>query len=401
MRARALSTPLGLFALFALSALFAPTLAACSGAPGDDVGGDGGDGALDGDAIGDGAIDPDADATPDGTLGPDAGAACVVNGVVGVCVDVSMCTGASVATPGHCPGPSNIQCCTPKGDGGGTTTDSSAWCPTDPTARPNEGLVEEPGVGGCPAGMLPIGEYCATAPNGRNNVDISRPSSGLCASGLTHGVRFCIDRFEASIVVRNADGSESSWTPYYEPRASDAYRAVSLRGAVPQAYISGNDAKRACEASGKRLCSDLEWQRACRGLDDFVYPYGNTRKPGVCNDESLHPVYSPEECFGTNASWIYGEIDYAGIDQQANTLSLTGAHAQCVTPEGVYDLMGNVHDWIYDPLNLTSPTKGVDFRGGYYNDTKINGEGCLYNTDAHGLNQVDYSVGFRCCASAP
>lgn len=392
-------------ALSLLLALFAPTLAACSGAPGDGVGdglGDGGDGALDGDAIGDGAFDPDADAsTLDGTLGPDAGGACAVNGVAGVCIDVSMCTGASVATPGHCPGPSNVQCCTPKGDGGGTTTDTSGWCPTDPTARPNAGLVEEPGVGGCPSGMLPISEYCATAPNGRNNVDISRPSGGLCAAGLTHGVRFCIDRFEASIMVRNADGSESSWTPYYEPRASDAYRAVSLRSAVPQAYISGNDAKRACEASGKRLCSDLEWQRACRGLDDFVYPYGNTRKPGVCNDESLHPVYSPEECFGTNASWIYGEIDYAGIDQQANTLSLTGAHAQCVTPEGVYDLMGNVHDWIYDPLNLTSPSKGVDFRGGYYNDTKINGEGCLYNTDAHGLNQVDYSVGFRCCANAP
>lgn len=60
-----------------------------------------------------------------------------------------------------------------------------------------------------------------------------------------------------------------------------------------------------------------------------------------------------------------------------------------------------MHDRIYAPLNLTTPTKGVDFRGGFYGDTKINGEDCLYNTDVHSLDQVDYSVGFRCCADAP
>ena len=72
-----------------------------------------------------------------------------------------------------------------------------------------------------------------------------------------------------------------------------------------------------------------------------------------------------------------------------------------MTAKGVYDLMGNMHDWIWDPLNVADSTAVVDFRGGYYNDTALNGDGCLYNTDVHALTQVDYSVGFRCCADAP
>ncbi len=367
----------------------------CAGAgPGTEAGG----AAPDGDAI---ALDAGAAADAgDATSDADATTACSVNGVAGACVDVSTCTGAYVATPGHCPGPTNIQCCTPEGDAG-AGVDASGWCPTDPTARPNAGLLESPGVGGCPSGMVPIAAYCASAPDGRNDVDISPVPQAGCGAGTTSGVAFCIDQYEAEIMVIAADGTESSWSPYYEPPATDTYRAVSLRGAVPQAYISGYDAKRACEASGKRLCSDVEWQRACRGLADNVYPYGNTRLNGACNDESLHPIYSPAECFGTDASWIYSQIAYPGIDQQPNTLTKTGSMPECVTAEGVYDLMGNVHDWIYDPRNLTDPSVGVDFRGGYYNDTKLNGNGCLYNTDVHSLAQVDYSVGFRCCADMP
>jgi hypothetical protein len=41
---------------------------------------------------------------------PGVGAACVVNGVHGTCKLVSSCKGKS--TPGHCSGPSAVQCCT-------------------------------------------------------------------------------------------------------------------------------------------------------------------------------------------------------------------------------------------------------------------------------------------------
>jgi hypothetical protein len=37
------------------------------------------------------------------------------------------------------------------------------------------------------------------------------------------------------------------------------------------------------------------------------------------------------------------------------------------------------------------------FRGGYYLDTHINGNGCEYKTTAHSVKYRDYSTGFRCC----
>ena len=37
------------------------------------------------------------------------------------------------------------------------------------------------------------------------------------------------------------------------------------------------------------------------------------------------------------------------------------------------------------------------FKGGFYVDTKLNGEGCLYTTTAHDVSYWDYSTGFRCC----
>jgi formylglycine-generating enzyme len=234
--------------------------------------------------------------------------------------------------------------------------DAMAWCPTDPAARPNDGLVEEPGAGGCPKGMARVST-------------------------------FCVDRFEASLVI--VEGStEKSWSPYYPPPEGKTYRAVSLRSAIPQGYISGAQAERACKASGKRLCTNDEWLRACRGPASLTYPYGNTRRPGVCNDaRATHPA---AQCFGTTASWIYSRLDYPGINQQADTVERTGSLPECVTAEGLFDMMGNLHEWIADPT--------IDFRGGFYADTKINGEGCLYRTSAHSFTHWDYSTGFRCCA---
>ena len=60
---------------------------------------------------------------------------------------------------------------------------------------------------------------------------------------------------------------------------------------------------------------------------------------------------------------------------------------------GVFDMVGNVHEWVADPNGT--------FRGGYYLDTTLNGEGCNYRTDAHDATYHDYSTGFRCCADLP
>ncbi len=57
---------------------------------------------------------PDA-RTPDaGASGPDAPACTITGGKMGFCIDKTVCESmpGRVATPGFCPGPANIQCCT-------------------------------------------------------------------------------------------------------------------------------------------------------------------------------------------------------------------------------------------------------------------------------------------------
>ena len=60
-----------------------------------------------------------------------------------------------------------------------------------------------------------------------------------------------------------------------------------------------------------------------------------------------------------------------------------------MSAEGVFDLHGNLHEWIADPEGT--------FKGGFYADGKINGLGCGYTTTAHDTAYHDYSTGFRCC----
>jgi hypothetical protein len=237
----------------------------------------------------------------------------------------------------------------------GAAADAGRCAPED-RPQPNAGLVEAPGVGGCPAGMIPVAS-------------------------------FCIDRHEGALVTA---GDDSPWSPFHNPGATGV-RAVSLAGAVPQGYITGDQAAAACAAAGKRLCTDAEWLRACRGPSNLVYPYGDTRDPGACNDaRAMHPAI---ELFGTSADWIWSMLGHPCINQLPDSLATTGSHPACVTAEGALDMMGNLHEWTADSAGT--------FRGGFYVDTVINGNGCLYVTTAHSTAHWDYSTGFRCCADPP
>jgi hypothetical protein len=203
-------------------------------------------------------------------------------------------------------------------------------CSIDDDPRPNEGAAEEPGTGGCPAGMIAV-------------------------------ATFCIDRYEAALLDISGPGAPVPWSPYRNPGTTPV-RALSARFAVPQGYISGVQAEAACQAAGKRLCSNQEWLRACRGPASTTYPYGETRMPGVCNDaRAVHPA---AEYFGTPPPW---DLLHPCINQVRNGLDRAGTNPGCVAAEGPYDMMGNLHEW-------TSDAAGT-FRGGYYVDTAVNGNG--------------------------
>src|SRR5262249_42305558 len=53
-------------------------------------------------------------------------------------------------------------------------------------------------------------------------------------------------------------------------------------GAIPTTNVSRDEARRLCDEKHKRLCSELEWERACKGPDNLRFEYGPTYEPAVC-----------------------------------------------------------------------------------------------------------------------
>jgi formylglycine-generating enzyme required for sulfatase activity len=136
------------------------------------------------------------------------------------------------------------------------------------------------------------------------NADAGDGSDGPCPSDMVLVTtetpaprRFCIDRYEASLVEVLEDGSEAPY-PHYVPVDGHEVRAVSKAHTFPQGYISEVQAQDACGASGKRLCNLDEWKTACMGPAHTTFPYGDARRPGTCHDTGKSAVIA---VFGAKA----------------------------------------------------------------------------------------------------
>lgn len=206
----------------------------------------------------------------------------------------------------------------------------------------------------------------------------------------------CVDRYEAATDVVAADGGVAPH-PYDQPvdgigNGSTIVARVAA-GIKPQGYISELQAADACAHAGKRLCRLDEWLAACQGPDGWTYPYGDSYEAGACNEgRATNPV---NDCFGSGSNvFTYANMNDACCDDQPNTVAPGGSFPRCVSFWGIYDLHGNLHEWIDAS---TSSGNGV-FKGGFFVDAKLNGPGCLYATTAHAPSYHDYSTGFRCCA---
>jgi hypothetical protein len=203
-------------------------------------------------------------------------------------------------------------------------------------------------------------------------------TGGPCPTGMV-GIddTFCIDRWEAAI---------ADWSPFEIPDGQ--HPAIAEGGIQPQGYISGELGEAACALAGKRLCTLDEWMRTCEGPDRTVYPYGDIYDPNACNDtRPEHPLIS---LFGSDVDWSSAQMNDPRINQQPDTVANGGAFTGCVSAESVFDLHGNLHEWVSDPDGT--------FKGGFYMDAVINGPGCTYTTGAHSFDYHDYSTGFRCCS---
>jgi len=140
-------------------------------------------------------------------------------------------------------------------------------------------------------------------------------------------------------------------------------------GAIPTTNVSRDEAARLCGDKGKRLCSELEWERACKGPDNLRYEYGASYDATVCG---------------------------AGVSGGTAARRPSGQTPACKSAFGVREMHGGAWEWTDSPWRRgTARGLGV-LRGG--NDAA----GDLASRCAHArpfsLADRSPSAGFRCCS---
>jgi formylglycine-generating enzyme required for sulfatase activity len=180
----------------------------------------------------------------------------------------------------------------------------------------------------------------------------------------------------------------------------DRYEAPNVAGEKPILMANLPDAEAFCAAHGKRLCSEDEWVRACQGPSGRRYPYGDRYDEHACNHDK--PARVPR--WSTLGAWPSepARAEVARLDQSEPS----GARPGCVSAEGVYDLTGNVAEWVgrthpHPEACLDAEQKkhhhvvagcawGKCFR-------EPHEPSCTYVNCAHVEGFRSYEFGFRCC----
>jgi hypothetical protein len=141
-------------------------------------------------------------------------------------------------------------------------------------------------------------------------------------------------------------------------------------GAIPTTNVTRDEAEQLCVTKGKRLCTELEWERACKGPDSSSYEYGDTYRAAAC---------------GT------------GVSSEEAARRPSGEHAACKSGFGVSDMHGSVWEWTDSPWGRGSKDKSLGvLRGG----NAVAGElvARCANTLGRSTAKRSPTMGFRCCA---
>jgi hypothetical protein len=164
----------------------------------------------------------------------------------------------------------------------------------------------------------------------------------------------------------------------------DQFEAPNRRGSPPLVLESFNSATKWCARRGKRLCHEREWELACEGPDHRALAYGWAVNVKLCNSGKQWRVVD----FGA-----FGKTREQAL-AESNRLwqgSPSGRYVTCVSPFGIYDLTGNVEEWV---ISRPGRSKPGSLMGGFWSKPWT---GCRGTNDAHQPNFAFYETGFRCC----
>ena len=317
------------------------------------------------------------------------------------CDDDDPCT-ADLCTPGtgctHGPGPDDGVlcpggvcvggfCCTP--DCGGKTCGDDGCGGSCGSCAALEECLDPPGT--CSSGLtpsmvlVPSGDFWMGC-NSAIDDDCSAHESPYHLVGLK---AFEIDTVEVSIEAYEAC-MEAGPCPQPATIGAGCLYGIAGKELHPVNCVDHGSATAYCQWSGKRLCTEAEWEKAARGTDGRIWPWGNV--PASCG---------------------------LAVMKEASTLGCglggpfpTGLNPAGASPYGALDMAGNVSEWVadwyYAQYYASSPPndpKGPGFgalkvyRGGDFSSNAAE-----IRASHRFLLQPDNlssAVGIRCCKDFP
>ena len=144
-------------------------------------------------------------------------------------------------------------------------------------------------------------------------------------------------------------------------------------GAIPTTNVSRDEAERLCQGAGKRLCTELEWERACKGPSNTRYEYGSNYDVRACQ---------------------------VGATAESSARRPSGERATCRSAFGVQEMHGGPWEWTDSKW-----ARGVRSGGGRDLGAVRGGDGkggelvsrCA-NARPMSVTERSPALGFRCCA---
>ncbi len=172
----------------------------------------------------------------------------------------------------------------------------------------------------------------------------------------------------------------------------DRYEFPNQKGELPALLVSWTDAKKTCEGLGKRLCTEDEFNFACEGTEMLPYTYGLERDANKCSIDKAYrkrerKLYRYERC-----------MKHPGCKEHLEHLDQrlpAGSLPDCVSPFGVYDMNGNINEWVELPGKKYPDRSGL--KGGWWGPVRGR---CRPTVDFHKEDDYGYEEGFRCCKDA-